>query len=159
MKIKIILAVIVVIVIGIILSILIFKKDEEKGFIGYWKGGDEYKITKASNGYYEIFWIGDKTWTGEDSPDVDFYGKYDDKKKALLVIDAEHVDRTKDKKEAFEEKNGKMRYSDVEYKYWVYDEDKDRILTYYKADYDKGILNGTLDLQKEEECLTRVEGK
>jgi len=134
-KMKIILAVIAISIVGIVISVFIFKKSEEKSFIGYWKSGYEYKITKASDGYYEIFCVADE------SPDrVDYFGKYDDKKKI------------------FSEKNGKLYYDDVEYEYWVYDKDKDQIVKYDKSDYDKGSINGTLDLQ-EKKYLTRVEGK
>ena len=152
MKMKIILAVIAISIVGIVISVFIFKKSEEKSFIGYWKSGYEYKITKASDGYYEIFRVADST------PDRVDYFVYDDKKKSLLVHSAFDGGKMEDKKKIFSEKNEELYYDDVEYEYWVYDKDKDQIVKYDKSDYDKGSINGTLDLQ-EKKYLTRVEGK
>jgi len=154
MKIKIVLAVamfLIIGIIGVVMMVSIFKKNDEKNYIGHWKDDKndvEFKVTKASDGYYEIFVVGD------DDPDkLDYFGKYDEKKKVLIVCEA-----YKSKDELFK-KNGELGDEESLYECWVYDEKKDQIILYYhKPDYDKGVLNGTLDLQKKV-YLTRVEGK
>jgi hypothetical protein len=144
--------IIIGVVIGIIILVaaIIFIVDKKSGaedkYIGFWKKAKyTYKVTKGSDGYYEIFIVGS-------SPTVpDYFGKYDKDKKILIVHSSSNY------KGGLEDKNilfTEERMSDPTfYHCWVYNEEKDQVDVYYKSNYDKGNLN----LQKSSYILTRVD--
>ena len=146
--------IIIAMVVGILISICVVigivyvvSESYEKNYIGLWSyesTGKEIKVVKTNDGFYEGFAVGD-----DDPSEPEFVGKYDSKRKILII----HEGAEKNK-ELFEDDTAEKKPKD--YGYIVYDKEKKQIIMYDKANYDSGIKNGTLDLQ-EKFCLTKVD--
>jgi len=148
MRTKIIAGISIIIALLVIIIVIVNLKTDSDKYIGSWKDYQyTYKITKAKDGYYDIF----RSDSNIEKPL--YFGKYDLKKELLIVHSSTSAGKDMSKEQLFSD-NVPDKYPTM-YECWIYDEKNDQINVYFKANYDKG----NLDLQQKEYILTRVDDK